>query len=103
MGASTYGPCIFWYQALSKIQGFIESVSTVSPCEKRTSASLERKFRASGKGKGRESWTTRIKPLLSAAGSIVDFQETTYSGHAKEIANGLDLAAFDGKLRLCHI
>lgn len=50
----------------------------------------------SGKGKGKESWEGRIRPLLAAAGTTVDFEETKYSGHAKEIARSLDLKAFDG-------
>lgn len=50
----------------------------------------------SGKGKGRASWSERIRPLLAAAGCTVDFEETRHKGHAKDIASSLKLEDFDG-------
>jgi sphingosine kinase len=48
-----------------------------------------------GQGAAQKLYTSEVDPLLKAAGCVLDVQETTYSGHAVEIARQLDVDEFD--------
>ena len=43
---------------------------------------------------------TKVKPVFDAAGDDLFIIETTFAGHAKELANQLDLAGYDGFLAI---
>ncbi len=48
-----------------------------------------------GKGKAVKQYSKEIEPIFAAARCEVDAQRTTHSGHAVEIAEKLDINAFD--------
>lgn len=48
-----------------------------------------------GPGKAAAIWAREARPLFEAAHSVLDVEETKHSGHAKEIAEELDLEAYD--------
>ncbi|CAK4032082.1 Sphingoid long chain base kinase 5 [Lecanosticta acicola] len=48
-----------------------------------------------GQGYAQKLWTRDIEPILSAAHCELDVERTTYRGHAIEIAENLDIEAYD--------
>lgn len=48
-----------------------------------------------GQGNAQKLWTREIEPIFAAANCEVDVERTTYRGHAIEIAENLDIEAFD--------
>lgn len=48
-----------------------------------------------GQGYAQKLWTRQIEPVFAAARCEVDVEKTSYRGHAGEIAEGLDVEAFD--------
>ncbi|KAF2215023.1 hypothetical protein CERZMDRAFT_66268 [Cercospora zeae-maydis SCOH1-5] len=48
-----------------------------------------------GTGNADKLWAREIQPILAAAGCELDVERTTYRGHAVEIAEKLDVDAFD--------
>ncbi|KAI5370162.1 putative diacylglycerol kinase, catalytic domain, inorganic polyphosphate/ATP-NAD kinase [Septoria linicola] len=48
-----------------------------------------------GTGIAQRLWTREVQPVLEAAQCIVDEERTTYRGHAIEIAEKLDIEAYD--------
>ena len=48
-----------------------------------------------GTGKAGKYYTRDIEPVLAAAMCELDVERTAYSGHASEIAEGLDIEAYD--------
>ncbi|PNS19747.1 Sphingoid long chain base kinase 4 [Sphaceloma murrayae] len=48
-----------------------------------------------GRGLAPTFYARDIEPLLRAAGCVVDVETTTHVGHARDIATGLDLDAYD--------
>lgn len=48
-----------------------------------------------GTGNAEKLWSREIQPIFAAAGCEIDVERTTYRGHAVEIAEKLDIDAFD--------
>lgn len=48
-----------------------------------------------GQGYAQKLWTREVEPIFAAANFEVDVERTTYRGHAVEIAEKLDIDAFD--------
>ncbi|KAF1821068.1 uncharacterized protein K489DRAFT_322321 [Dissoconium aciculare CBS 342.82] len=48
-----------------------------------------------GQGQAQKLWTTQVEPVLVAANCQIDVEQTTYRGHAIEIAKNLDIEAYD--------
>ncbi|KAF2722695.1 sphingosine kinase [Polychaeton citri CBS 116435] len=48
-----------------------------------------------GQGRAQKIWTRDLEPVLAAANCDVDAEKTGYRGHAGEIAEKLDVEAFD--------
>ncbi|KAK3672572.1 sphinganine kinase lcb4 [Recurvomyces mirabilis] len=48
-----------------------------------------------GQGKAQQLWTREVEPIFAAAQCDVDVEKTAYRGHAKEIAEKMDVDAFD--------
>jgi sphingosine kinase len=49
----------------------------------------------SGKGRAPKLYSRQVEPVFAAARCIVDVQTTTHQGHAEEIAENLDVDAYD--------
>lgn len=48
-----------------------------------------------GQGYAQKMWTREIEPILAAARCALDIERTMYRGHAVEVAEKLDIEAFD--------
>lgn len=48
-----------------------------------------------GQGNGQKLWTREVEPIFAAAKCEVDVEKTAYRGHAIEIAEKIDVDAFD--------
>ncbi|KAF2770978.1 hypothetical protein EJ03DRAFT_269657 [Teratosphaeria nubilosa] len=48
-----------------------------------------------GQGNAQKLWTTQMEPIIAAARCAVDVEKTTHRGHAVEIAEALDVDAYD--------
>lgn len=49
----------------------------------------------SGKKLAKKAWEKRLRPLFAASGCTVDYEETQYQSHARDIAQSIDTTLFD--------